>query len=745
MPTPHRFAAAVADAGPAALKAPDTQAANALDALLRPASVAVFGASDRPHAVGAVVWQNVRRAGFAGRRVAINPRIRQIDGEPVHPSLAAAGPAPDLAVVCTPPASVVAILEDFAERGGKAAIVVTAGLDAAQRQALRAVRDRTGLRILGPNCIGAIAPAYGLNASFAHTTAQPGPLAFVTQSGALMTAMLDWASSRRLGFSCFISLGDQLDVDCSDLLERLADDAATRAILLYVESVQDCARFLSAARAAARQKPVLLVKAGRSEQGSKAALSHTGALAGSDLVFDAAVRRAGMLRVDSVHDLFLAAETLACLPDCNHDALTVLTNGGGAGVLAADACAALGVPLADLPDEARSQLDALLPGNWSQGNPVDILGDAEVGRYTASMRALLAHPETGAVLFVHAPTAITGSRDIASALLPILDGAFNEPRRTLSCWLGDDAVHDARRLFRERGLPDYDTPEQAVRAFSFLRTFRRNQALLNAGPHEQDRSQPFDLMAIRAIVDAAIGEGRQWLLEDEAKRVLAAAGLPVVATECTAPDPAAAAAAAGRLGFPAALKIVSPELLHKSDLGGVALDLADAAAVRAAAAQMLAQLGSARPEARLTGFCVQRMAPTRDAIELILGAHIDAAFGPVVLFGHGGTAVEVWKDRAVALPPLDLALAGALIDRTQVSRLLAGYRNRPPADRDAVCRALVAVCRLLADVPEIAELDANPLLARPDGALVLDARIRLDPTRPGGAERFALRRLRKGE
>ncbi|MEQ1632347.1 MAG: acetate--CoA ligase family protein [Planctomycetota bacterium] len=712
-----------------------------LAALFAPTSVAVFGASDRPNAVGAVVWQNLRACGFEGARYAINPNRAELFGERVYKDLASLPTVPDLAILCTPPATVPSIVEQLAARGVGAAIVLTAGLDAGQKSAILASAQRTGLRILGPNCIGALAPHHKLNASFAHKTARKGELAFVTQSGALMTAMLDWATSRNLGFSHFVSLGDQLDIDCADLLSFLATDEKTRAILLYIESVSDSQKFLAAAEAAARQKPVIVVKAGRSEAGSRAAASHTGALAGSDLVFDAAVRSTGMLRVNSVHELFLAAETLACLPAHRAERLTVMTNGGGAGVLAADACAHLQVPMAELKNDLKHELDALLPANWSHANPVDILGDAPVQRYVDVMQHLLAHEETGTILFVHAPTAIVPSAEIAAALLPFSKSRGDGSARVMSCWLGDDAVHDARAMFRDAGLADYDTPEEAVRAFSFLQTYRKNQQLLARPRTPPARKAPFGLATIRSVIDAALREGREWLLEDEAKTVLAAAGIPVVATLHTALSDKAAVAAASELGYPVVLKILSPDLLHKSDLGGVRLDLEDATAVADAANSMLVRLRRARPDARLQGFSVQTMVRQRAAIELILGVHSDPTFGPVILFGHGGTAVELFEDRAIALPPLDETMANALIDRTRVARLLAGYRDQPPADRHGISMALVALSRLVAEVPEIAELDVNPLLASDRGVLALDARIRVSASKPGGTAHFALRDL----
>lgn len=706
-----------------------------LDYLLTPASVAVFGASARPHSVGSTVWRNLRQ-GFAGPLYAVNPKYGALDGQPVYPNVRALPATPELAILCTPPASVPGLIAELAERGTRAAVVLTAGLDAAQRQAMLAAARPTLLRILGPNCIGLLAPHQGLNASFAHVDARPGELAFVTQSGALMTAMLDWARSRGIGFSHFISLGEHADVDFGDLLDYLASDAKTRAILLYIESIEAPRKFMSAARAAARNKPVIVVKAGRSLQGQRAAASHTGALAGSDLVYDAAIARAGMLRVDTLQQLFLAAETLARFRGNTADALTILTNGGGAGVMAADAAAHMGVALAELAPATLQRLDAQLPANWSHANPVDIIGDAPVERYVQALQTLADDPAAGAVLFIHAPTAIVASADIARALVPL---ARTEPPRLLGCWLGDGAVDEARQLFRQAGIAGYETPEEAVRAFALGVTYRRNQAQLLEAPPAAAPGAPLDIVAVRVLVQQVLASGRELLSEPEAKAVLSACGIPVAATRRVALEPQAAVQAAQAIGYPVVLKILSEDITHKSDVGGVVLNLGSAAEVAAAAQAMVARVRQARPSARLQGYTVQAMVRRAHARELIVGASIDRVFGPVVLFGQGGTAVEVLADRAVALPPLNVPLARALVARTRVARLLGAWRDTPAADTAALHGVLVAVAQLLADIPELAELDINPLLLNEEGAIALDARIRLSAARPAGAHNFAIR------
>ncbi|HEY2190406.1 MAG TPA: bifunctional acetate--CoA ligase family protein/GNAT family N-acetyltransferase [Caldimonas sp.] len=705
-----------------------------LDRLLEPASIAIIGASSRVGSVGATVWRNVRSSRFAGPIHAVNPKHATLDGEPCFARPGDLPHAPELAVICTPPATVAGLIEAFGRLGTHAAIVMTAGLDAAQKRAVLDAARPSLLRVLGPNCIGVLTPRLGLNATFAHTDALVGDVAFVSQSGALVTAVLDWAKTRRIGFSTMISLGERLDVDFGDVLDHLASDPHTRSILLYIESIEAPRKFMSAARAAARNKPVIVVKAGRAGNGVKAAASHTGALAGSDIVFDAAIRRAGMLRVDTLQELFMAAETLARFGANRDHAMTIMTNGGGAGVMAADAAAAAGIALCELGPATRARLDAALPPTWSHGNPVDIIGDAPVGRYTETLQTLLADPASGAVLFLHAPTAIVRSDDIARACAPIVRPAA---ARVMACWLGDSAVAEARRIFADAGIADFETPEEAVRAFAMLATYRRNQALLLEAPTASENGLP-KVGDARSVVAGALTEGRAMLGEFEAKALLEAYGIPVVKTLAVAPTAEAAASAAREIGFPVALKILSPDISHKSDVGGVRLDLGDGASVGVAAVEMLVKVREARPDAHLAGFTVQQMAHRPLAQELIVGASIDPLFGPVLLFGQGGTAVEVIADRAIALPPLNRVLAAELVARTRVARLLAGYRDHPPARLDAVYDVLIAVSQMLADLPELAELDINPLLADGDGVVAVDARVRLDRGRPAGAERFAI-------
>ena len=705
-----------------------------LDSLFAPRSVAVLGASDRPHSVGATVWNNLSQ-GFQGTLMPVNPRLDRLGEHPVYRSVAALPEAPDLAVICTPAATVPALIAELGAKGTGAAVVVTAGLSAAQKQAMLDAARPHLLRILGPNCIGMLVPHLGLNASFAHANAAPGPIAFVSQSGALVTAMLDWANSRQIGFSHFVSLGEHADVDFGDMLDFLGSDPRTRAILLYIESIEAPRKFMSAARAAARNKPVIVVKAGRSAQGQKAAASHTGALAGSDEVFDAAISRAGMLRVFTLQHLFLAAELLARFRDNRSEQLIVLTNGGGAGVMAADAAAHAGVELATLRPDTLQALDEVLPANWSRANPVDIIGDAPAQRYVDALKVLKSVQDS-AILFVQAPTAIVSSTAIAEALVTL---ASEKPPRVLGSWLGHGAVNEARALFRGAGIPDYDTPEEAVRAFSFLRQYHRHQAELMETPSAVASSHATDLPGIREIVDFVLDDQREILTEPEAKELLKRAGIPVTPTRVVPPDAQAAVYAAETLGYPVVLKILSHDISHKSDVGGVRLNLHNAAEVTQAVESMLERVRAVRPGARVDGFTVQPMIRRSHAHELIIGASIDPLFGPVILFGQGGTSVEVVADRALALPPLNSTLARSLMARTRVHKLLQGYRDVPAADEAAIVSTLVAVSRLLADVPEIAELDINPLIVNHEGAVALDARVRVSRSRPAGAARFAIK------
>ena len=713
-----------------------------LEYFFRPQSVAVIGASEKPRSVGATVLRNLVEGGFKGHIMPVNPKYGELAGIKVYATVASLPAKPELAVICTPPATVPGLIGELGARGTKAAVVITAGLGNVKDSQGRTLKEAMLvaarpylLRILGPNCVGLLVPGLGLNASFAHTGALPGKIAFVSQSGALVTGVLDWAKSRSIGFSRFISLGDSADVDFGDLLDYLGGDPETHAILLYIESITAARKFMSAARAAARNKPVLVVKAGRVPEGAKAAASHTGALAGSDAVYDAAIRRAGMLRVFSTEDLFDAAETLARARPLTGDRLAIMTNGGGPGVMATDALILGQGRLASLSVETLRRLDASLPPTWSHGNPVDIIGDAPTERYVQTLQILLEDPQADAVLFIHAPTAIVPSAEIAAAISPV---AKQAGRNVFACWLGGDAVRQARSAFAQAGIPTYDTPEEAVSAFLQVVQFRCNQDLLMEVPPSRSAEFAHNRDKAQAVVRSALAEGRAMLSEPEAKAVLAAYSIPVVDTRI-ATTVEEAAMIAPDIGFPVALKILSPDVTHKSDVGGIALDLENTAAVEAAGRAMQKRLQQYQPKATLQGFTVQVMARRPNAHELIVGMTTDPTFGPVILFGAGGTAVEITADCAIGLPPLNMVLARELISRTRISKLLVGYRARMPADLTAISRTLIQVSHLIADIPQIVELDINPLLADDQGVLVLDARMRVAPSDANGVDRFAIR------
>ncbi|MDX2276865.1 MAG: bifunctional acetate--CoA ligase family protein/GNAT family N-acetyltransferase [Hyphomonadaceae bacterium] len=686
------------------------------DALFQPRRIALLGASNRPGSVGAVLTRNLLDGGFPGALDFVNPRAEVIDGRTSFASIAALPATPDLAVIATPASTVPGLISELGARGCRAAVVITAG-DAGFRKSVLNAAWPFGLRVMGPNCLGFLSPVCGINASFAQLTPKRGELALVTQSGAIATAMLDWAHGRGIGFSQVLSLGDMVDVDFGDALDYLALDSSTSAILLYVEQITHARKFMSAARIAARAKPVIVVKAGRSAGGAKAAQSHTGSLAGADNVYDAAFRRAGMLRVDALRDLFDAAQSLASGLRPSDSRLMIVTNGGGLGVLATDTLEQKGAQLAELSSAGREALNAVLPAGWSHANPVDIIGDASGARYAAALDIIAKETACDATLVMNCPTGVADNADCARAVADArVDG-----KPMLACWMGAASLEEPRRIFAAKGIPLYETPEDAVGAFVQLADFAHNQrALLETPAPTPDR--PVEAVAkAQELIYAVLNDQRDLFSAAEAKELLALYGLEVAAAR-TAPDPAGAAREAAAIGGRLALKILSPDITHKSDVGGVALNLAPED-VQQAAEAMNARIKAKAPNARLAGFTIEAMIQRPRAQELLVGASVDPTFGPVIMFGHGGVAVEVIADTAIALPPLNSALARDLIRRTRVSRLLSGYRDRPAANLDAVCQALIAVSDLLANHPEIQELDINPLLADAGGAIAIDARV----------------------
>lgn len=698
-----------------------------LEALFTPKSVAFIGASPQPGSVGRIVTANLTSAGFDGAVWLVNPRHEAIDGVPCFSSVAALPSAPDLAVVATPPATVPGVIADLARHGTRAAVVITAGIDSDLRQRMLDAARPHCLRVLGPNCIGLILPKLGLNASFAHMMPRKGDLAFLSQSGALVTAVIDWAGGRGIGFSKVVSMGEMADVDFGDTLDYLAGDPESRAILLYVEQVTNAAKFMSAARRAARAKPVIVLKSGRHEAGAKAAHSHTGALSGSDAVYDAAFRRAGLVRVQDLEGLFEAAEILSFTPHLPGERLAILTNGGGAGVLAVDRLEDYDGTLAELSAATIEKLNAVLPATWSKGNPVDIIGDAGPERYEAAMRALLEEPNADAILVINCPTALASSEAAADATLKAIRSVPQGlPRKpVLVNWLGDGAAAKSRQLFSEAGFPSFTTPAAAIDGFMNLVRYRRSQEELMRTPPAGPNEVVFDRDRARQVIAGALKRGQPMLTEFEAKAVLMAYGIPVAETVfCASPDAVAEAAAKILVEYRAVvIKIHSDDISHKSDVGGVRLGLMSPDEAREAARSMAAEIARIRPDAHLEGWVVEPMIERPGAYELIIGMNDDATFGPTLLFGAGGTAVEVIQDTAHALPPLDRGLARDLMRQTHIHRLLVGYRNEKPADLEAIADVLVRVSTMIGDLPELRELDINPLIADDKGCVALDARM----------------------
>ena len=712
-----------------------------LEYLFKPRSVALIGASDRPHTVGATVMRNLLRGGFRGPVWPVNLRHAAVAGREAYRTVESLPAPPDLAVICTPAPSVPGLVAALGARGTRAAIVISSGLEqpapaggtlaAAMLQAARPFQ----LRILGPNCIGLLVPRIGLDASFAHVGADAGHLAFVAQSGALTTALLDWARGRHVGFSHFISLGNAADIDFGDLLDYLGRDSGTRAILLYVESITHARKFMSAARAAARAKPVIVVKSGRSPASARAAQSHSGALAGSDAVYDAAFRRAGILRVDTLRELFDAAEILSRWRTYAGPRLAIVTNGGGPAVLATDALVSRGGELAELSAESVRRLDHVIPAAPARANPLDIGGDARAERYLAALDVVLEDPGVDALLLMHAPTAVASVAEIAGACAPKLACG---PRPALACWLGAGTHARGHAVAETSALPSYSTPEEAVGAFQHVVRYHQSQALLLEAPAATPEPGRPDMQVARATIARALAQSRQILSEPESKAILAAYGIPVVETR-VARELRDLGPAARQIGYPVALKILSPDITHKSDVGGVALNIGSAGELEQAAGAMLLRCRESAPRARIDGFTVQKMIRRGGAHELLAGIALDPTFGPTIVFGQGGTAVELIADRALALPPLNARLARELVARTRIHPLLLGYRDCPPADLPALERALVSLSQLAADMPEIVELDINPLLVDSQGVIALDARMRIERTAGRGSERFAIR------
>jgi len=702
-----------------------------LTPLFEPESVAIIGASEEAGSVGAVLVENLK-ASYRGALYAVNPHHSSIHGIECFPSVGKVPRRLDLVVIATPAPTVPGIIEECGEAGVRAAVVITAGFAESGPQGARIERAmlenarRYRLRVLGPNCLGIVRPEIGLNATFAKGGALPGSIGLVSQSGAVCTAMLDWAHPNGVGFSSVVSLGGSSDVNFGEIIDYLVSDARTEHILLYIEGVREARRFVSALRAAARVKPVILLKVGRHPAGSRAAVSHTGAIVGSDDVFDAVVRRVGAVRVPTIGQLVGAAQALASHVRPRGDRLAIVTNGGGPGVMAADRAAELGIRLAELAPETVEALKKALPPNWSHGNPVDLIGDADAARYTAAVSACLADPGVDGVLAMLTPQAMT---DPESAARAVVDAAHGSTKPVLACWMGEDQVAAARKLLAAARIPVQRTPEAAVEMFAHVSSFFRNQRMLLRTPGPLSLQAPPDLEGARAIVDEALAEHRTVLNEMESKALLAAFRIPVANT-MVAHSAAEAILIAQELGYPVALKVDSPEITHKSDAGGVRLNVGNAQAVRATFQEILDSVAQFRPGANVHGVAVEPMIVRPNARELMVGVIRDPVFGPAIVFGAGGTTVEVHRDRAVALPPLDAFLIEELIDSTRVSKLLGAFRHLPPVNMPALESVLLRVSEMVCELPALEELDINPLIVDETGAIAADARVVLRHAAP---------------
>jgi len=716
-----------------------------LEQLFQPRSIALIGASPRDGAMGHAVLANLKGGGFGGTIHPVNPRYREIEGATCFAAIGDIPETPDLMIVVTPASTVPTLVREAGDKGIATAIILTAGLghgSGSIAAECEQIARKSGLRLLGPNCLGLIAPYAKLNASFAARMPASGHLALISQSGAIAAALSEWGIENRTGFSAIASIGDQIDVDIGDLLDYFALDPKTRAILLYVESITHARKFMSAARAASRTKPVVVIKSGRHAEGAQAAVTHTGAMAGSDAVYDAAFRRAGLLRVFDLAELFDAAETLSHVRALKGNRLAILTNGGGIGVLAIDRLRDLGGVAAALSAATKNSLDTVMPSTWSGANPVDIVGDAGPERYAAALDALLVDPGNDAILVFNVPTAMASPAAVADALaakISIHRTKHLQPKPVFASWIGgDQKIAD---IFDRAGIPHYPTEAEAVRGVMHLIRYQEAITSLMETPPSLPEAFAPDSRAARQIVEGALAQGRHWLDPLEVSALFQAYAIPIVPTVHAADAASAATAAAPFLGqgCAVALKIFSRDITHKSDVGGVRLGLTSEAEIALAATDMAAAVRRLQPAACLDGFILQPMIRKRFARELILGIAEDPVFGPVILFGRGGTAVEVINDKALALPPLDLRLAHGLIGRTRVSRILSAYRDVPAARQDDIALTLVKIAQMAADIPEIAELDINPLLADDDGVLALDARVSVARGRADGTRRLAIR------
>lgn len=697
--------------------------------IFEPESVAVIGASERTDSVGRQVLQNILQGGFQGKIYPVNPKHKQVQGLTCYRSLTAIDHQVDLVVVAIPSKLVPKIIRECGQNQVRAIIVISAGFAEVGKQGEALQNEIVDLAktyhipLMGPNCLGVIRPARGLNATFAKSQAKRGHVALVAQSGAFCTALLDWADSEGFGFSAVASLGATSDIGFGDVLEFLAGDPETHSIILYVEGITHARSFLSGLRVAARLKPVVLVKSGRNETGIRAAVSHTATLMGKDAVFDAAIERAGAVRVTTVNQLFAATKILAKRVGVEGCRLGILTNGGGPGVMAADHCADIPLPLAELSADSIKKLNSILPAHWSHSNPVDILSDADAERYHDCTRIMLQDEQVDGLLILLTPQGMTNPTTCAEAVIRAAESA---KKPILACWMGQTLIAEGRKLLNAAGIPSFRSPEAGVDAFGYLAKYHRNQKALLQSPSPLSHNHTPDVEGARLIIENAIDQGRRSLSNTESKAILHAFHIPS-SPSFNVNSAAEALVAAENLGLPVAMKINSPNLTHKSDVGGVRLNIADAKSVRTIHNEMIEHISTERPEAIIEGVTIEPMLNRPNAREIMIGIVQDPVFGPVISFGSGGTAVEIIADSAVALPPLNEYLSKRLIEDTRAAKFLKRFRSLPGANIGSIIEVLQRVSEISCELPEIEELDINPLLVDEQGLIAVDARIVIRP------------------
>lgn len=700
-----------------------------LDAIFAPRSVAVIGATEKTGGVGRTLLWNLISNPFGGTVYPVNPTRPSVLGIRAYKNVKEIPERVDLAVIATPARTVPGIIRECVEAGVRGAIIISAGFKEIgprgadlEQQILREARRGT-MRLLGPNCLGLMRPLSGLNATFAGAMARPGNVGFISQSGALLTAILDWSMKENVGFSSFVSVGSMLDVGWGDLIYYMGDDPHTRSIILYMESVGDAHSFLSAAREVALTKPIIVIKAGRTEEAAKAAASHTGSLTGSDEILDAAFRRSGVLRVDTISDLFYMAEVLSKQPRPRGKKLTILTNAGGLGVLATDALISGGGELAEIPDGTLQELDDILPRHWSHANPVDVLGDASPERYEAVLKVLSKNPPGDGLLVVLSPQAMTDPTGTAEKLRPY---AASGTGPVLASWMGGAEVAAGEMILNQSGVPTFAYPDTATRMFNYMWQYSHNLRALYETPIPADDSVDGVLESAKEIIEGVRRSGRTMLTEIESKQLLTVYGIPTVQTRVASSEDAAVESARA-MGYPLVLKLFSETVTHKTDVGGVKLNLSSEEAVRKAYREIESSVREKVGPEHFQGVAVQPMV-SLEGYELIIGSNTDSEFGPVLLFGTGGQLVEVYRDRALGLPPLNTTLARRMMERTHIYKALKGVRGRSSVDLAALEQLMVRFSRLVVEQPWIKEIDINPLLASPEQLIALDARIILhDP------------------